>query len=113
MNVTFEEKGTTGVISPQEALTAESVDSFRDQFIDWLARTSDARNVLVNLEKVDFMDSSGLGTLIALLKRVSERGGDLKICGMSKKVRMVFEITRAYKVFEIVDTVDEGVRACS
>ena len=112
MKIKFEERGTIGVVTPMEALTAESVDSFREQFIDWFAGLSGVKNVVISLESVDFMDSSGLGTLIAMLKRVSERGGDLKIACLSKKVRMVFEITRAYKVFEIFDTVDEAVRAC-
>jgi anti-sigma B factor antagonist len=112
MNVKFEGRGTVGVVTPQEAITAETADSFRDQFVDWLGRGETVKNVILDLTLVDFMDSSGLGTIIALLKRVSERGGDLKIVGLSKKVRMVFEITRAYKVFDIVDTVDEAVRAC-
>ena len=112
MNIKFAEQGAVGIVMPQEALTAETVDSFRDQFIDWLGVVPAVKDVVVSLEQVDFLDSSGLGTLIALLKRVSERGGDLKIACLSKKVRMVFEITRAYKVFEIVDSVDEAVRAC-
>ena len=60
---------------------------------------------------VDFLDSAGLGSLIALLKRVSERGGDMKIAGLQKKVRMVFEITRAFKVFDIFDNPDEALKA--
>jgi anti-sigma B factor antagonist len=56
------------------------------------------------------MDSAGLGTLIAVLKRITERGGDMKIACLQKKPRMVFEITRAYKVFEIYDTVDEALK---
>jgi anti-sigma B factor antagonist len=112
MNVRFEERDAVGVVSPQEAMTAETADSFREQFIAWFEATGGVKNVVVTLERVDFMDSSGLGTLIALLKRVSEREGDMKIACLSKKVRMVFEITRAYKVFEIVDSVDEAIRAC-
>jgi len=112
MNVQFEERGTVGVVTPQESMTADSVDSLKDQFVDWLGRTGGVKNVVVNLAKVDFMDSSGLGTLIALLKRVSERGGDLKIACLPKKIRMVFEITRAHKIFEITDSVEEAVSIC-
>jgi len=112
MNVQFEQRGTVGVVTPQEDMTADSVDSLKNQFVDWLSRAGGVKNVVVNLSMVEFMDSSGLGTLIALLKRVSERGGDLKIACLPKKVRMVFEITRAYKIFEITDSVDEAVRIC-
>ena len=67
----------------------------------------------IDLKQVDYMDSAGLGTLIAVLKRVTEKGGDMKIACLQKKPRMVFEITRAYKVFEIYDTVEEALKAFS
>jgi len=111
MQVTFDKKGTVGVVTLTSPLSAASVDSFRDQFLRWWDGAQDIRNVVMDLAKVDFMDSSGLGSLIALLKRVTDRGGDLKLCCIQKKVRLVFEITRAHRVFEILDTVDEAVAA--
>ena len=88
------------------------VDAFREQFVAWWNSMPALRNVVVDLTGVDFLDSSGLGSLIALLKRVSERGGDMKIAGLQKKVRMVFEITRAFKVFDIFDNTEEAIKAC-
>ena len=111
MEVTFGKKGTVGVMTLAGPLSAASVDSFRDQFLRWWDGAHDIRNVVMDLAKVEFMDSSGLGALIALLKRVADRGGDLKLCCIQKKVRLVFEITRAHRVFEILDTVDEAVAA--
>ena len=112
MDVTFEKKGAVGVVTLTGPLSAVSVDSFKDQFLRWWDGAQDVRNVVMDLAKVEFMDSSGLGTLIALLKRVAGRGGDLKLCCIQKKVRLVFEITRAHRVFEILDTPDEAVEAC-
>lgn len=100
-----------GVVQISKALTAATVDSFRDQLSSWQEAERDIKNYVIDLEQVDFMDSAGLGTLIAVLKRVTERGGDMKIANLQKKPRMVFEITRAYKVFEIYDTVDDALRA--
>ncbi|MEI8241726.1 MAG: STAS domain-containing protein [bacterium] len=112
MAATFQTRDGAGVVVLTGALTAAGVDSFREQFTSWWQSQPGLRNVVVDLAGVDFLDSSGLGTLIALLKRVSERGGDLKIAGLQKKVRMVFEITRAFKIFEIFDNADEAVKAC-
>jgi len=100
-----------GVVRIGQALTAATVDSFRDQLSRWQEAERNLKNYVVDLEAVDFMDSAGLGTLIATLKRIVERGGDLKIARLQKKPRMVFEITRAYKVFEIYDTVEDAQRA--
>ena len=62
------------------------------------------------------MAALGIGqfaVLIALLKRATERGGDLRIARLCKKARMVFEITRFHRVFEIYDTLDEALRAAA
>ena len=99
-----------GVVQVAAPLTAATVDSFREQLLSWQDAEDGVRNYIIDMEKVDFMDSAGLGTLIALLKRVTERGGDMKIACLQKKPRMVFEITRAYKVFEIYDSVEDAMR---
>ncbi|MBN2162204.1 MAG: STAS domain-containing protein [Pontiellaceae bacterium] len=100
-----------GVVRVGGAMTAATVDSFREQLADWQEREPEVKNFVVDLESVDFMDSAGLGTLIAALKRISERGGDMKIACLQKKPRMVFEITRAHKVFEIYNSTEDAVRA--
>lgn len=111
MQVTCTKSNGIGVVQVSKALTAATVDSFRDQLASWQDAERDVKNYVMNLEAVDFMDSAGLGTLIAVLKRISEKGGDMKIACLQKKPRMVFEITRAYKVFEIYDSVEEALRA--
>jgi anti-sigma B factor antagonist len=102
-----------GLIKVECALSAATVDTFREQLSDWQSREQEIRNFVVDLKEVEFMDSAGLGTLIAALKRVTEQGGDMKLACLQKKPRMVFEITRAYKVFEIYNSVDEAIRAFS
>ncbi|MDF7823967.1 STAS domain-containing protein [Pontiellaceae bacterium B12227] len=99
-----------GVVQLSKALTAATVDLFRDQLSSWQEAEPGVKNYVIDLEKVDFMDSAGLGTLIAVLKRISEHGGDMKIANLQKKPRMVFEITRAYKVFEIYETVEDAIK---
>jgi len=113
MVVTCSKEKGIGVIQVGHMLTAATVDTFREQLAGWQAAEPDVKNFVVDLKQVDFMDSAGLGTLIAVLKRITERGGDMKIACLQKKPRMVFEITRAYKVFEIYDTVDEALEKFS
>jgi len=112
MGTTFEIKDGVGLVTMSGSLTAGQVDAFRAEFNEWQKSSESFRNVVLDCQGIDFMDSSGLGALIALLKRVSERGGDLKLARLPKKVRMVFEITRAYKIFQICDTVEEALQAC-
>ena len=65
---------------------------------------------LLNLYDLDFMDSTGLGTIISFLKSQSENNKKLYLVGMRPKVRMVFEITRAHKIFEIFDDADAATK---
>ena len=104
-------KDHIGVVRINSALTAATVDNFREQLTDWQHRQSDIQNFVMDLEAVDFMDSAGLGALIAALKRITEHGGDMKLACIQKKPRMVFEITRAHKVFEIYNSVEDAIRA--
>ena len=109
MLVNCSKQSGIGVVKVSKALTAATVDAFRDQLLQWQTAEPQVKNYVIDLEQVDFMDSAGLGTLIAVLKRVTEQGGDMKIASLQKKPRMVFEITRAYKVFEIYETVEEAI----
>lgn len=59
--------------------------------------------IVVNLARATYIDSSGLGVLMAARRDVQKGGGRLVLCGMSKDVRMVLELTRLNKLFEIYD----------
>ncbi len=98
-----------GLAAPQGDLTALTAGAFREEFAAWFA-VAGVRNVVLDLSLAAFIDSTGLGALIALLKRVSENGGDLSLAGLQKKARMVLEITRTHRIFEIYETVGEATR---
>ena len=112
MEIDFHNEDGIGVGAVEGDLTAATAAAFREQFQNWRKAQQEVKEYVLDLKGVSFMDSAGLGALMAMLKSVTERGGDLKIAGLQKKPRMVFEITRAYKVFEIFDDVQEAVRAC-
>lgn len=68
-----------------------------------------SKKVVVDLEKVAYIDSSGLATLVEVLKRVRSQGGSLGLAGLSDKVRSLFEITKLDKLFSIFATQSEAV----
>jgi len=65
--------------------------------------------VIVDLDDVDFLDSTGLGVLVARLKVVRSQNGWLKLVCTSEKVLRVFRITGLDKVFAIHATVDDAL----
>ena len=68
-------------------------------------------NIVVDLEGVDFLDSTGLGVLVGGLKRLRSHDGDLTLVCTQHRILKVFEITGLTKVFSIHDTVDAAVGA--
>jgi anti-sigma B factor antagonist len=67
--------------------------------------------MVVDLGRLRFIDSSGMGAMLSCLRQLSSKGGDLKLCGMSKQVRAAFELVRMHRIFDIFGTRDEAVQA--
>lgn len=109
MNIEYHNEETVAVLHPSTPLNAVTVDRLRDEWMNWFETHEAVKTVIIDFAHVEFLDSSGMGLLVALLKRTSGREGDIKITGLNKSVRMVFEITRMHKVFEIFDTVAEAL----
>jgi anti-sigma B factor antagonist len=65
--------------------------------------------LVVNMEKVEFLDSTGLGVLVGGLKRVRAHDGSLDLVCTQERILKIFRITGLTKVFGIHDTVDEAI----
>ncbi len=104
MQISFKQQKSTGIIILDGDLNVVKVDAFRQEFNDWFSPNPEIINIVVDLTNVPMIDSAGLGLLIAFLKQVRERGGDLTLCGIQKRVSLVFDITRTKRIFGIFDT---------
>lgn len=69
------------------------------------------RKFLVNFEKVKFIDSLGIGELVASFKSVQDWGGELKIMKLPAKIHLIFVITGLSLIFEIFDSEDGAIRS--
>lgn len=67
------------------------------------------KNVVVNLSKVKFMNSSGLGMLIGGLTTMRKAGGDLRIANASDKIESLLMVTKLITVFKHFRSLDEAV----
>lgn len=107
MLIDFEERDGIIVISPEGRIDANNAPFLKDQF---QLRLKHSKFFVFDLAKVDFIDSTGLGALVACLKYAGEESGDVVVANLQPKPRMVFEITRAYKIFEIYDNLEMAVQ---
>ncbi len=67
--------------------------------------------LVLDMSAVTFVDSSGLGALVACLRTVTAREGDLKLSGLSPQLKSVFELTRLHRLFEIYATSREAAES--
>ena len=93
---------------PTENLDGANAEEFKHDMASVLA--THARLVL-DLSRLSFVDSAGLGSLISCLRNLKARGADLKLSGMSTAVRAIVELVRMHRVFDILPTKEEAVRA--
>ena len=70
-------------------------------------------NLIVDMESVDFLDSTGLGVLVGGLKRVRSHDGSLSIVCTQERLLKIFRITGLTKVFPIHETVNEATMTAS
>ena len=68
-------------------------------------------DVVLQLDQVDFVDSSGLGALVRLMQAARSKGGDLKLSGVPPNIRKVLQLTNLLAQFETYDSVEEAITA--
>jgi anti-sigma B factor antagonist len=66
------------------------------------------RQIVIDLTRVEYFDSTALGVLIGGLKRMRERDGNLSLICPNPRIRRVFEITGLDKIFDIYNSVEEA-----
>lgn len=89
------------VITPAGILDSTKAEEFR-QLVDQMLADG-VEIVLIDLKDITFIDSSGLGTLVVLLKKVRSLNRKLYICSINDQVRMLFELTSMHRVFDLYE----------
>ena len=69
------------------------------------------RKFLIDFARTGYIDSSGLGALVSLSKRVRELGGELRLSGLNEDLRSLFELTKLDTLFQIADTRDRALQS--
>lgn len=87
------------VVQPSGILDKPNAEPFRREIISHVE--AGTQIILVDLQEVTFMDSSGLEGLILGLKKVREVEGKICLCSMNEQIRILFELTNLEQFFEI------------
>ena len=102
MQVTSQEINDTLVISLAGEFDEHSANYVRD-LMDNLMSESNARQVIVDLGQLDFMDSTGIGVMIGRYKKMKSRGIPIFVTNPSKQIDKIFMMTALYDVMPKID----------
>jgi anti-sigma B factor antagonist len=109
MEVAMEKVDNVAVAAvPGDELDASNATEFKRDIAPILQAETE---VVLDLSHLRFEDSSGMGAILSCLRQLRANGGDLKLCGMTKPVRTIFELVRMHRIFDIYATPQEAVRA--
>jgi anti-sigma B factor antagonist len=67
------------------------------------------RRLLIDFSRTGYIDSSGLGALVSISKRVRESGGELRLSGLNDDLRSLFELTKLDTLFAITETPEQAL----
>ncbi len=109
MEIAVDNVGDVGVAAiPVDELDASNAGEFKRDIAPVLQTNT---KLVLDLSRLSFVDSSGLGAMLSCLRQLTARGGDLKLSGMSKQVRALFELVRMHRILDIYGTREEAVSA--
>jgi len=107
MQIIISETNGILIASVDGRLTVGSEDLFKTEMEKYMERPK----IILDCAKMEYIDSTGLGVVVRFFKEFSSRGGKFALVALQPKPKLVFEITRAYKIFEIFDSVESALKS--
>jgi anti-sigma B factor antagonist len=107
LDVETSTKDGVSVVSLRGEIDVYTAPRLRQTLIDLVE--GGATDIVVDMEHVDFLDSTGLGVLVGGLKRVKDRDGEMKLVAKQDRILKIFDITGLSKVFPMYGTLDEAL----
>ncbi|HUM15938.1 MAG TPA: anti-sigma factor antagonist [Candidatus Nitrosotalea sp.] len=109
MDIEVTKSSGIAVVAPQGDLDMAAADQMKRTLTDLVDKGG--RKLLIDLDRVGYIDSSGLGALVASMKHARTVGGDMRLCGLQEDVRAIFEMTRLIKAITVHATRSEALGA--
>lgn len=109
MSFSLEHSNDVTIVTVEGQLVVTNRQEFKQMVLD--AMEQGARTVVVDFTGASYIDSSGLGALVSLSRRLRDAGGDLRLVGLSDELRTLFELTRLDALFPLFATRADAVAA--
>lgn len=102
LEVTFDQLEDVLIVRLSGELDHHEAEILRDQWKDMMYK-SGVKHVVLNLQKVDFMDSSGLGVILGRYKETLQLGGEMVVCSVSPSIERLFDMSGLFKIIRLAE----------
>jgi anti-sigma B factor antagonist len=110
MKLTYREQDGVIILEPKgKIMGGPDATLLHDQLHEFIDQNK--KKVVIDLAKVDWMNSTGLGILISGLTTLRNNGGELKLANVTEKIQSLLTITKLITVFECYDSIEEAVKS--
>ncbi|MBI1804794.1 MAG: STAS domain-containing protein [Ignavibacteriae bacterium] len=104
------QSGRIAIIELKGSLVGDrDTDTLRDTVADFIEQGN--KCLVIDLQRVNYMNSSGIGALIAAHASYARNAGQVRLVGISKNVQNLFVITKLIDTFEVFDSMDDAIQS--
>lgn len=109
MSFAIEKQGDIVVVDVEGQLIVGNRQELKQKVLDELEKGE--RRFLIDFERTGYIDSSGLGVLVSLSKKIREQGGELRLANLNDDLKTLFELTKLDTLFQIADTRERALES--
>ena len=109
MSFTVSKTGDITVVEVEGQLIVGNRQDLKQKVLDEVDKG--AKKVLIDFERTGYIDSSGLGVLVSLAKRIRDAGGELRLANLHDELQTLFELTKLDTLFQISKTRDNALES--
>jgi anti-sigma B factor antagonist len=109
MSFTVSKHGDVSVVEVDGQLIVGNRQELKQRVLEEIEKG--ARKVLVDFARAGYIDSSGLGVLVSLAKKIRETGGDLRLANLNDDLQTLFELTKLDTLFQISDSRERALES--
>ncbi len=108
MGFEVKKQGDITVVDVEGQLIVGNRQELKQKVLEELE--SGERKFVIDFSETGYIDSSGLGVLVSLSKKIREQGGELRLAGLNEDLRTLFELTKLDTLFKIEESREEALQ---
>ncbi len=105
MNINMTQKEEIGIVKIDGNIIASNANKFKESIQNCIVKS---KFLVLDLSNVEFIDSTGLGAIISMLKYISDLNGKIVIANLQAKPRMLFKITHVESIIDVYGNIEKA-----